>query len=298
VGYFAYKARNASGELVQGVLEGSDSAAVASALFGSGVTPVEIDETSRPVQRGKAAAWALTKPRIKPIDLMLFSRQMYSLLKAGVPILRALAGLQESSVNPTFRETLMGVRESLESGRDLSASLQRQGSTFSPYYISMVYVGETTGRLEEVFLRLFHHIEFQEYMRTQVKSAVRYPMFVLIVMALVPAVAAPVEVHGFEMYTSVSVGIALSSAGYDCPDDMLRDAGDGARGYGSENYDVIVLTGSTPLLPDRFLDRVAREGLQPAGDVGGVAHRREGHAATAADVTGHHRPVVEAQAYL
>jgi len=115
---------------------------------------------------------------------MLFSRQMYSLLKAGVPILRALAGLEESSVNPAFKVALHGVRESLESGRELSSSLQRQGDAFSAYYVSMIYVGETTGRLEEVFLRLYHHIEFQEYMRTQVKSAVRYPMFVLIVMAL------------------------------------------------------------------------------------------------------------------
>jgi MSHA biogenesis protein MshG len=116
--------------------------------------------------------------------LMLFSRQMYSLLKAGVPILRALAGLEESSVNPAFKQALHGVRESLESGRELSSSLQRQGDAFTGYYVSMIYVGETTGRLEEVFLRLYHHIEFQEYMRTQVKSAVRYPMFVLIVMAL------------------------------------------------------------------------------------------------------------------
>ena len=107
---------------------------------------------------------------------MLFSRQMYSLLKAGVPILRALAGLQESSVNPAFKDALKGVRENLESGRELSASLQRQGNAFSPFYVAMVYVGETTGRLEEIFLRLFQHLEFQEHMRTQVKSALRYPI--------------------------------------------------------------------------------------------------------------------------
>ena len=106
---------------------------------------------------------------------------MYTLLKAGVPILRALAGLQESSVNPAFKKTLQGVRESLESGRELSVSLQRQGSVFSPFYVAMVYVGETTGRLEEIFLRLFHHLEFQEEMRDQVKSALRYPIFVIVV---------------------------------------------------------------------------------------------------------------------
>jgi len=181
--YFAYKARDSRGALIQGTLEGADSGAVAAELFGSGATPVEIAETSRPAEPGKRN-WGLGKPKIKPIDLMLFSRQMYSLLKAGVPILRALAGLQESSINPTFKEALKSVRESLESGRDLSASLQRQGNIFSPFYVSMVYVGETTGRLEEIFLRLFQHLEFQEHMRTQVKSALRYPIFVIVVMAV------------------------------------------------------------------------------------------------------------------
>jgi MSHA biogenesis protein MshG len=188
VAYFAYKGRNADGTLVQGVLEGADSSAIATQLFGTGVTPIEIGETARPATPGeggkRASFWKLRDATVKPVDLMLFSRQMYTLLKAGVPILRALAGLEESSVNPAFKSALHGVRENLESGRELSTSLQRQGAAFSAYYVSMVYVGETTGRLEEVFLRLYHHIEFQEYMRTQVKSAVRYPMFVLIVMAI------------------------------------------------------------------------------------------------------------------
>ena len=185
--YFAYKARDSSGQLVQGILEAADSAAVASQLFGNGVTPVEIGETGRPVEGGKRG-WTLRKSRIVPVDLMLFSRQMYSLLKAGVPILRALAGLQESSINPAFKDALKGVRESLESGRDLSASMQRQVDVFSPFYIAMVYVGETTGRLEEIFLRLFEHLEFQDYMRVQVKSALRYPTFVIVVMAVALAV--------------------------------------------------------------------------------------------------------------
>jgi MSHA biogenesis protein MshG len=185
--HFAYTARDSRGELVRGVLEGIDSGAIAAQLFGSGVTPVEIGETSVPTDGG-GNAFVLRKPKITAIDLMLFSRQMYSLLKAGVPILRALAGLQESSINPAFKKTLKGVRENLESGRDLSASMRRQGSAFSPFYAAMVYVGETTGRLEEIFLRLFEHLEFQEHMRVQVKSALRYPTFVIVVMTIAIAV--------------------------------------------------------------------------------------------------------------
>jgi len=182
--FFSYKARDGRGQLIEGVLEGADSSAVATTLLGNGVTPVLIGETAAPRNDAGAKRFQLRKPRVKAVDLLLFSRQMYTLLKAGVPILRALAGLQESTSSPAFKDALQNVRESLESGRDLSASLQRQGSVFSPFYVAMVYVGETTGRLEEIFLRLFHHLEFQEEMRAQVKSALRYPIFVITVMAI------------------------------------------------------------------------------------------------------------------
>lgn len=185
MGYFSYKGRNAAGELVQGTLDGADSAAVASQLFESGITPVEIGAARAP-RAGGSEGWLarLGKRRIEPAELLLFSRQMYALLKAGVPIMRALGGLQESATNPTFRDVLRGIRESLDSGRPLATSLQRQTGVFSPFYVAMVYVGETTGMLEEIFLRLFNHLEFQEFMRNQVKSALRYPLFVMAAMAI------------------------------------------------------------------------------------------------------------------
>lgn len=181
--YFAYKGRNAAGELVSGVLESADSTAVATQLFASGVTPVEIGTTSAPRKPGPGWFGAVGG-KIDPTEVMLFSRQMHALLKAGVPIMRALGGLQDSSVNPVFKDAIRQVREGLDGGHDLSASLGRQKNVFNPFYVAMIYVGETTGRLEEIFLRLFHHLEFQAFMRTQVKSALRYPIFVMVAMAL------------------------------------------------------------------------------------------------------------------
>ena len=182
--YFSYRGRNIAGELVQGVLEGADSGAVATQLFGSGITPVEIGTAAKP---GGDSAQSLlarfTRRRVEQAELLLFSRQMYALLKAGVPIMRALAGLQESATNPTFKEVLRDIRDGLDSGRPLSVSMQRTG-VFSPFYIAMVYVGETTGMLEEIFLRLYNHLEFQEFMRNQVKSALRYPIFVVVAMVI------------------------------------------------------------------------------------------------------------------
>ncbi len=182
--FFAYKARNTGGELVQGVLESPDTGAAATQLFALGITPVEITPTRKPPNAGAPLLGRLAREKVSLLDLMLFSRQMYTLLKAGVPIMRALAGLQESTTNKTFAAVVRDLRESLDAGRELSLSLARQPEVFSPFYVSMVRVGEMTGQLEEIFLRMFHHLEFEKFMREQIKSAIRYPSFVLVTMAV------------------------------------------------------------------------------------------------------------------
>jgi len=184
VPYFAYKARDAGGKLIEGVLEGASAGGVADLLLGRGVTPVSIEETRARGQGSGNAVLTLFKPRVQHVDILLFSRQIHTLLKAGVPIMRALNGLQESATNPAMKEVIRDVRESLEAGRELSVSLARHPKVFSSFYISMVRVGEATGLLDEIFLRLFEHLEFERFMREQVKSALRYPMFVVIAMAV------------------------------------------------------------------------------------------------------------------
>jgi MSHA biogenesis protein MshG len=184
--YFAYKGRNTEGQLIQGVLEAEDPGAVAAQLFELGVTPVEIGVTAKPRERTDDGGFLqrLARRTVESEDLLLFSRQMHTLLKAGVPIMRALTGLQESATGPMFRRNLQSVRENLESGRPLSTALQRQSGVFSPFYVAMIFVGESTGMLEEIFLRLFHHLEFQEFMRRQVRAALRYPTIVIVAMAI------------------------------------------------------------------------------------------------------------------
>ena len=181
---FAYKARNTGSELVEGVLEGASSGAVVDVLRGLGLTPVEVKETQAKAAKTAASMnVTLFKQKVSQIDLLLFSRQMHTLLKSGVPIMRALNGLQDAAINPEMKRVIGEVRESLEGGRELSQALARHPRVFSPFYLSMVRVGEATGLLEEIFYRLFEHLEFERYMREQVKSALRYPMFVVIAMA-------------------------------------------------------------------------------------------------------------------
>ena len=176
--YFAYKARDAAGVLVQGVLESADSGAAATQLARRGVVPIEIAPTAAPAAQRESAAPAKAG-RVGDLELMLFCRQLYTLLKAGLPIMRGLTALQQSTADKNFAAILRDVRESLEAGRELSAAFARHPRVFSPFYIHMVRIGETTGRLDEIFLRLFHHLEFEKFMREQVKSALRYPTFVI-----------------------------------------------------------------------------------------------------------------------
>ena len=182
--YFAYKGRNTRGEMLQGVLEGADSSAVANQLFTTGITPVEILEAKKPIVAANkdGVVAAFMERKVTSMDVQMFSRQLYTLLKSGVPIMRGLAGLQESCTSKSFARVIGDLRESLDSGRELSSAMRRHPEIFDNFYLSMVRVGEMTGRLEDVFLRLFDHLEFDREMRQRVKAALRYPMFVIIAM--------------------------------------------------------------------------------------------------------------------
>jgi MSHA biogenesis protein MshG len=215
---FSYKGRDGGGNAVEGVLEGVTAAMVANTLFGRGITPLHIVESDK---QQKNTSIDFFKPKIEHIDVLLFTRQIHTLLKAGVPIMRAFLGMQESNPNPSMKELIGEIRESLDGGRELSAALARRPKVFSPFYLAMVRVGEVTGMLEEVFLRLFKHLDFQQFMRNQVKSALRYPMFVIAAMVVaisvvnifvIPAFAKVFE--GFGAQLPFMTRVLLASSGF------------------------------------------------------------------------------------
>jgi MSHA biogenesis protein MshG len=183
--YFAYKGRNARGELVKGVLEDSNSGAVADQLVNIGISPVDIAPTGAP-STARHDTWRARwfAPRITLDDRLLFARQMYTLLKSGVPIMRALSGLQESARSVSMAKVVQDLRTSLDSGRDLNSSMRRHPDVFSQFFVSMVRVGEMSGSLEEIFLRLFNHLEFEKDMKERMQQALRYPAFVLVAMGV------------------------------------------------------------------------------------------------------------------
>ncbi len=182
---FAYQGRNARGELVKGVLEGATSSAVADQLFSTGVTPVHINEAKAAVAvAARKLQLSFGEPKVEFADLMLLSRQMHTLLKSGVPIIRALSGLEQSAANPTLRSTVAEVREGLESGRELSQALRQHPKVFPAYMVSLVRVGEVTGRLDEVFMRLYEFFAFEKKMGEDIRAALRYPTMVIIAVAV------------------------------------------------------------------------------------------------------------------
>ena len=156
---FAYKGRNARGNLIDGEIDAGTIDAVASQLFNVGITPIDIKERQAKSESDINISDYFNRKKPSLDDLILFSRQMYTLMKAGVPIIKSINGLIQSSRNFKLIQALKDMVSNLESGRDLSSSLSRHPSIFAPLYISMVKVGEETGRLEESFFRISEYFK-------------------------------------------------------------------------------------------------------------------------------------------
>lgn len=183
---FAFKGRNGRGELVEGIVDAASSDAVAAQLMAGGVVPVSIEPTAEAVSTMGGDGWlqALMAKPITQEDALVLTRQLYTLQKAGVPILRALAGLEASTSHPGVIRLLQDVRASLDQGRELATAFGRHPKVFSAFYVAMTRVGELTGKLTEVFQRLSAHLEFELDIRARIKQAMRYPFMVIIAMGL------------------------------------------------------------------------------------------------------------------
>lgn len=209
---FNYRARDRRGALVAGRLEAANAPNAAEQLIGTGLTPVDISEAEQWREESALAAWLVGAfmPRITIVDLMLFSRYMHSLMKAGVPIMRALAGLQESTLNRAFAAVIAELRIALDSGRTLSFAMRQHPQVFSRFYVSMVRVGEVTGALHETFSRLFTYLEFEKELRDRISAALRYPLIVLTVVAIAVGVVNFAVIPAFaKIFKAAGVALPL-----------------------------------------------------------------------------------------
>lgn len=174
---FSYTARDRQGQAVSGNVEAGSEAAVADMLLKRSQIPVKI-QLVQEKQQSVAIVWPWQL--VSMTELIIFSRQMYSLMKAGIPMIRAIVGLADSTSSAALNTVLRDLAEQLEKGRTLSAAMAQHPKVFSRLVVSIVHVGENTGRLDESFLQLSGYFEQEMETKRQVKQATRYPTFVLI----------------------------------------------------------------------------------------------------------------------
>ncbi len=185
---FKYRGRSGRGETITGRLEADSVDAAATRLLNLGITPLDIAPDAVAGTSVSDLLQRLGAGRPGTADLVLFARQMYSITKSGLPLLRGLKGLAQSTHNVILRNALHDVLQSLESGRDFASSLARHPDIFPPLFLSMVRVGESTGTLDNAFSRLCEYLSQDQDVQDRVKSAVRYPLIVVVVIAIALAI--------------------------------------------------------------------------------------------------------------
>lgn len=214
---FEYTGRDRTGARISGRIDAGSLDSAAGQLLETGVTPLDINETGGEQSPGLRRQLGLDRP--KTADIILFTRQMYTLARSGVPLIRGLARLSESTRNPIMVEAIEAVITDLESGRELSGAMARHPSIFSPLYVSMVRVGESSGRLEEAFDRVVQYLEREKDTVQRIKTALRYPAFVIITMAIavmilmtwvIPVFAEAYQKYGADLPWATQILIAVS----------------------------------------------------------------------------------------
>ncbi|MDD1782202.1 type II secretion system F family protein [Enterovibrio sp. ZSDZ35] len=177
---YRYTARTAQGKRVTEVLEAASEREAMATIASSGKILLSLEQTTARVNKANPSV-GLFQRKVKLDAIVILCRQMYSLTKAGVPLLRAIKGLADSSDDPVLKGALHSVGSELSNGRPLSSAMRDHPRVFSDLFVSLIQVGENTGRLDDAMLQLAEYYEQEIETRRRIKSALRYPSFVLIV---------------------------------------------------------------------------------------------------------------------
>jgi len=175
---FAYKARDDKGALVTGVMEGENARYVYSQLDKMGLFPISAKEDKKIASASIKTDFALFN-KVKYDDLIFFTRQLQTVVRAGIPLISGLKALEEQTNNTRLKDAIKAVYLDIDRGQRFSDSLAKHKNVFPEIYVSMIRAGEVSGSLEEVFGRLSGVLEFQMKTKEMLKSAMRYPVFVI-----------------------------------------------------------------------------------------------------------------------
>lgn len=194
---FHYTARDSNGQKVTGILQARSADSIARQLLNHNLIPITIQQqdTNNSAIHVLRKVVAMRAPTLS--DLILFCHQMRTLTKAGVPIVKAMQSLADSTHNPRLRNALYNVVEDLVSGRELVVAMSAHKTIFSSLFINTVRVGEETGHLDQAFAHLGSYLEREKDTRDRIKSALQYPIIVLIAIAAAIAVISVMVIPAF-----------------------------------------------------------------------------------------------------
>ena len=206
---FKYKAKSSGGDYVTGVVEARSLNEAMADLYQQNLIPIDLKQTAD--REEFKIKWPFGK-RLGLPELVMFCRQMYSLTKAGVPIIKAIAGLAESTDQECLRDSLRKLSKDLAGGKSLTLSMQEQSDIYSSLFISMVNVGENTGRLEDVFKQLADYYSMEYETRKRISAAMRYPTLVILFIAAAMVVLNIFVIPVFsQMFAKFGVDLPLTT---------------------------------------------------------------------------------------
>jgi type IV pilus assembly protein PilC len=178
---FSYQARDASGKIVSGVLDAADQTGAAALLMNRNLVATELRMTSD----RKVAGTARYQGKVKAQDMVVFTRQLATMMSAGLPLVQSMTALEEQTESKTFKPILRNVTERIEAGDSFSQALTQHPKVFTRLYVSMVEAGETGGLLAEILDRVASYLEATARLKKKVKSAMSYPTIVCCIAILI-----------------------------------------------------------------------------------------------------------------
>lgn len=182
---YKYKARNKTGEMQIGYVEAPSRERALAILQGHNLFVLSIEE---PQKRGLFEQWASFFNRIKAGDLMIFTRQLATLIESELPLSGALRSLHKQTKNEQLQSVVHELSQDVESGLAFSQALEKQKPVFSDFFVSMIRSAEVTGRLEEALTFLAGYLEKEAQWKSRIQNSMIYPLILIILFILVAGV--------------------------------------------------------------------------------------------------------------
>jgi type II secretory pathway component PulF len=176
--YFKYRAKISADEIIEEKIEAQNRDEAIEKISAMGYFPVHVEEDST---KEKYAPPRVSSGKIKSSEVTIFTRQLATLIRSGIPILNALNIISEQFSNPAFKVLINRVHDEIKNGSNLSNVLTEYPRLFSPIYIALVHAGETTGNLPTVLSKITDYRRKQEELLSRVRAALAYPIFMAVV---------------------------------------------------------------------------------------------------------------------